>query len=336
MKRFGKPLIFALYFAAAAAFCVIQYLLWRGSFEEVVPYEHSFSLTEPSEPVYLDLNAASAAALAKLPGVSRPLADNIVAYREEIGGFTGFQQLLDVSGMPEQLYLALGEYLYLTPAETQPAATAETQPAATAATPPPLQTEMPETTEMPTEAPTELHLDLNTATLEELCLLPEIGEVTAAAIVEYRNACGGFFNRQQLLEVSGIGEATLAKIMPYLYLTNEQPMPVETEPPVIQVPPDPVEPVSEFVEITEIMTETVEIPIINLNTATLEELMLLPNCDEELAENILALRDGIVVFRNVLELLYTEGITDELYISWEPYLAVDDEGNHRLNEPASE
>ena len=93
---------------------------------------------------------------------------------------------------------------------------------------------------------------------------------------------------------------------------------------------------SEFVEITEIMTETVEIPIINLNTATLEELMLLPNCDAELAENILALRDGIVVFRNVLELLYTEGITDELYISWEPYLAVDDEGNHRLNEPASE
>lgn len=328
MKRFGKPLIFALYFAAVAAFCVIQYLLWRGSFEEVVPYEHSFSLAEPSEPVYLDLNAASAAALAKLPGVSRPLADNIVAYREKIGGFTGFQQLLDVPGMPEQLYLALGDYLYLTPAETQPAATAET--------PPPLQTEMPETTEMPTEAPTELHLDLNTATLEELCLLPEIGEVTAAAIVEYRNACGGFFNRRQLLEVSGIGEATLAKIMPYLYLPNEQPMPVETEPPVIQVPPDPVEPVSEFVEITEMMTETVEIPTVNLNTATLEELMLLPNCDEELAENILALREAIVGFRNVLELLYTEGITDELYISWEPYLAVDNEGNHRLNEPASE
>lgn len=335
MKRFGKLFLFVLYFAVAASFCILQYLLWRSSFEEVIPYEHSFSVPEPSELLYLDLNSASAAELAKLPGVSRPLADNIVSYREKIGGFTGFQQLLEVSGMPEQLYLSLGEYLYLTPAETQQETTK------TAETVMPTQTDVPKNTEEATESVTELYLNLNTATMEELCLLPEIGEAKASAIIEYRNLHGGFFNREQLLEVSGIGEVTLARIMPYLYLPNEQPMPVITEPPATEAVPVPVETLSEFVEITEIMSdaevsEPTESLIINLNTATFEELMCLPDCDAELAQNILILRDGIHVFQNVLELLYTEGITDAQYIAWEPYLAVDDAGNKKLNEPASE
>ena len=56
-------------------------------------------------------------------------------------------------------------------------------------------------------APTEeAPLNLNTATQAELELLPGIGPVLAQAILDYRDSFGGFSSKEQLMEVSGIGE----------------------------------------------------------------------------------------------------------------------------------
>jgi competence protein ComEA len=65
--------------------------------------------------------------------------------------------------------------------------------------------------------PTRL-LNLNTATESELESLPQVGPVTAAAIVEWRTRNGAFSAVDELLEVSGIGDATLAKIAPFVTL----------------------------------------------------------------------------------------------------------------------
>lgn len=59
-------------------------------------------------------------------------------------------------------------------------------------------------------APPPEPLDINTASAEELAELPGIGEVLAGRIVEYRAAHGPFGAAEDLLEVSGIGEAKLA------------------------------------------------------------------------------------------------------------------------------
>lgn len=55
-------------------------------------------------------------------------------------------------------------------------------------------------------------IDLNTATVDQLDTLPGIGPVLAQRIVDWRTANGRFSSVDELAEVSGIGEATLADL----------------------------------------------------------------------------------------------------------------------------
>lgn len=57
-------------------------------------------------------------------------------------------------------------------------------------------------------------VDLNVATLEQLDALPGIGPVLAQRILDWRAANGRFSSVDELGEVSGIGEATLADLRP--------------------------------------------------------------------------------------------------------------------------
>jgi competence protein ComEA len=63
--------------------------------------------------------------------------------------------------------------------------------------------------------PTAL-VNLNTATQAELETLPDVGPVTALAILAWRDEHGGYTSVDELLEVDGIGEATLGKLTPYV------------------------------------------------------------------------------------------------------------------------
>lgn len=61
-----------------------------------------------------------------------------------------------------------------------------------------------------------LLVNINTAGQAELESLPEVGPVTAAAIIAWREQHGGFGSIDQLVEVDGIGEATLATVTPFV------------------------------------------------------------------------------------------------------------------------
>jgi len=59
-------------------------------------------------------------------------------------------------------------------------------------------------------------VDVNSADTETLKKLPGVGDVTAARILEYREAHGPFNTENDLLNVRGIGQKTLARMKPYL------------------------------------------------------------------------------------------------------------------------
>ncbi len=55
-------------------------------------------------------------------------------------------------------------------------------------------------------------VNLNSATTEQLDTLPGVGPVTARAIVDWRSKNGRFASVDDLLDVKGIGDATLAEL----------------------------------------------------------------------------------------------------------------------------
>ena len=61
-------------------------------------------------------------------------------------------------------------------------------------------------------------VNLNTADQPTLETLPGVGPVTAEAILAWRTDNGGFSSVDELLEVDGIGEATLADLAPLVTL----------------------------------------------------------------------------------------------------------------------
>ena len=160
-------------------------------------------------------------------------------------------------------------------------------------------------------------LELNAASAAELEQLPHIGAVLAERITAYRDQIGGFSNREQLLEVEGIGEATLYEIYDLLYLENEtfpepepEPEPAETAPPATE-PPAAAAPAVTF-------------PL-DLNQATAAELEQIPGMQPELAEKIVAFRQQIQAFSSVYELLYVDGMTEAYFVQLRDYVQITEE-----------
>ncbi len=183
----------------------------------------------------IDVNAAAADELDRLPGVGAALANRIVAERERGGAFDSAAHLRAVSGLGPALlarlepHLAFGPGVGLSrrvaapPPETNVVERradvhasearrgrrgrtgAGAEDARVAPSPPrPL-----------TPSPSQ-RLDLNRATAVELESLPGIGPALAARIVAKRDSLNGFRSIDDLARVRGIGPATVARLKPYL------------------------------------------------------------------------------------------------------------------------
>jgi competence protein ComEA len=59
-------------------------------------------------------------------------------------------------------------------------------------------------------------VNINTASTEQLQMLPRVGPSLAGRIVEYREANGPFQSIDEILAVKGIGESSFEKLEPYI------------------------------------------------------------------------------------------------------------------------
>lgn len=59
-------------------------------------------------------------------------------------------------------------------------------------------------------------ININTASVSQLALLPGIGEILASRIVDYRERNGAFTTIEQLQLVDGIGEKRLEELLDYI------------------------------------------------------------------------------------------------------------------------
>lgn len=149
-----------------------------------------------------------------------------------------------------------------------------------------------------------LHININTATAEELEKLNGIGPHISAEIIAYRESCGGFMNIDEIKNVKGIGDVVFENIRMFIYVDSPYYPEESAEPDEPDEPDQPEEPAEPELRLEDV------IPI-DLNSADIETLMLLPYVDEPIAERIIELRGQLNGFDHVYELLIVEELTRE-------------------------
>lgn len=139
-------------------------------------------------------------------------------------------------------------------------------------------------------------LDPNQASDVELDRLPGVGAATALAIVTTREAKGAFRQPDELLDVTGIGPATLQKMLPHLDFTRA----------------------SGVVLLASSQTSST----VSLNGASIQQLDGLPGIGPALAQRILEEREKRGGFAELDDLLAVRGIGSATLERLRPLLTV--------------
>ncbi|MGP1346588.1 MAG: ComEA family DNA-binding protein [Phycisphaerales bacterium] len=174
----------------------------------------------------------------------------------------------------------------------------------------------------PTGAPTEavrshepdgaepvsgLLININTASSEELQLLPRIGPALSARIIADREANGPFANVDELDRVRGIGAKTLEGLRDRITVGRVARQ--DQEPPVSPASTDPTEPSpAPAAPAPAPLTNEVSPARLNINTATQDELETLPGIGPALARRIIEERRTNGPFVSVDDLERVRGI----------------------------
>ncbi|MDE6774744.1 MAG: helix-hairpin-helix domain-containing protein [Ruminococcus sp.] len=162
----------------------------------------------------------------------------------------------------------------------------------------------------------EIYIDINNADIDELIRLDGIGKVLAERIIDYRVENGGFNNIEEIMNVYGIGEGIFGSIADFIYVEN----PIYENPPeennydnheeYVESPENVISEEIPVEELTETPLTLEDIAPIEINSADIEQLILLPYVDEEIARKIIELRESIHGFSHPYEIAYIDELSD--------------------------
>lgn len=173
--------------------------------------------------------------------------------------------------------------------------------------------------------------DINSASFECLASVNGINRSVAENIVKYREAHERIHDLNELLDVYGVGERTLSIIKEHFYISEKDRLPAVTTLPVSSVtsvrttaskttiagPTTTAAP-----KTTTTATSAPAMRLVNINTASAEELAECLLIAPELAEAIVELRENIGQYVNDLELLYVDGFSEEMLVERRKFICL--------------
>jgi len=225
------------------------------------------------DPVYFKFNpnTVSYQELIKL-GVYGKTASILIKFRDKGAKFYTKEDLTKVYGFDEKLYAKLEDYIIF---------------------PEKKQYEKKQNKYFKEKKPFEIvTVELNTSDTTELKKLKGIGSVFAKRIIKYRELLGGYYSKNQLLEVYGFTEELLEKIQ------------------------------------DNIIIQDTNLQKININTADFKTLIRHPYISKEETNYILNYRNAILEYTDLNILVEKEIFSQENYNKLKPYLSLTDIPHH--------
>lgn len=143
--------------------------------------QDSLNIQKPKqkEAVYLNINDVNAFELEYLPGIGPVLGKRIIKYRKLLGGFVDKNQINEVYGVSDSIFIKIEPFLLVEPEKCK-------------------------------------KIDLNQVAAKELYKHPYISKYQAHAIIEYREVYGKFTAVDELILNNLLDEQSFKKIEQYL------------------------------------------------------------------------------------------------------------------------
>ncbi|MBR1764898.1 MAG: helix-hairpin-helix domain-containing protein [Ruminococcus sp.] len=184
---------------------------------------------------------------------------------------------------------------------------------------------------LPAEVSYSFPADINETTAEQIYACPNLNKTAAESILSYRQSTGRIHDLDELLNVYGIGEKTLQVIKESFYISEADYIPSipaataapQTAPPEAPAPPEETTTAAsdEAPSPKEPDPEPQRRPV-DINTASAEEIAEALLLTPEEAEKIVKLREDLVAFSVIDELIIIDGFTPARIHELEDYIII--------------